>query len=201
MVSALPTQIPNSPQSFNVVLATGSGDFWVTSGGCTTCAQNTPHFNNTVSSTFQIIKDSAGQQIPYEIPYTDGIVEGYLVRDTVTMGGFQVQNHSWLLVYKSTFSLKGSNAGMMGLAFDTSNIPGITPFWRALVEGNKLTTPEMSFWLTRRLGDPNAQEEEFGGIFTLGGRNQTLYKGDVEFLPLVTILDKRTYWLLNMSST
>ena len=199
MVSALPTQIPNSPQSFNVVLATGSSDFWITSDGCTTCARNTPHFNN-VSSTFQVVKDSAGQQVRYTIPYTDGIVEGYLVRDTVSMGGFQAQNHSWFLIDKTSVSLKGSNAGIMGLAFDAISSPGTTPFWQTIANGNKLTTPEMSFWLTRRLGDPNAQEEESGGIFTLGGRNQSLYTGNVEFLPLVTVLDKRAWWLLNMSS-
>jgi len=56
----------------------------------------------------------------------------------------------------------------------------------------------MSFWFTRFIDDPNASREEFGGIFTLGGRNQTLYTGDVEFLPLVTINGQKTYWLLNV---
>jgi len=57
-----------------------------------------------------------------------------------------------------------------------------------------MATPEMSFWFTRRLGDPNAQGlEEFGGI-------PTLIQDDVEFRPLVTIIAKRTYWLLDESS-
>jgi len=57
----------------------------------------------------------------------------------------------------------------------------------------------MSFWFTRLIGDPNASTEAFGGIFTLGGRNQTSYVGDVEFLPLVTIGGRKTYWLINVS--
>ena len=36
-----------------------------------------------------------------------------------------------------------------------------------LLRAIKLAIPEMSFWLTRRFGDPNAQEEEFG-LFALG---------------------------------
>ena len=116
------------------------------------------------------------------------------------MGGFQVQNQPWLLVDQTSASLlDGSNAGIMGLAFDTIANTGATPFWQTLASTNKLTTPEMSFWFTRLLSDPNAQEEEFGGIFTLGGQNQTLYTGDVEFLPLVTNVGRETYWLLNVS--
>jgi len=87
----------------------------------------------------------------------------------------------------------------MGLAFDINPGSGDTPFWQTLAEGNKLATPEMSFWLTRHIGDPNAQEEEFGGVFTLGGQNKTLYKGDVEFLPLVTNAGRQVYLDLSLT--
>jgi len=200
MFSTLPTQFQNSPQSLNVILATGSAFFWVTTGKCTTCAQNTPRFNDAASSTFQFVKDSAGQQVPYTITYTTATsAKGYIVRDTMAMGGFQTPNYSWFLVDDTTYPLQGSNAGIMGLAFDSGNALGLTPFWQTLADGNKLPAPEMSFWLTRRLGGSNTQDE-FGGIFTLGGQNQTLYTGKVEFRPLVTILDQRTNWLLNVSS-
>ena len=114
------------------------------------------------------------------------------------MGGFQVQRQPWLLVDQTSASLS-SNAGIMGLAFDTIANTGATPFWQTLATTNQLTTPEMSFWFTRLLDDATAQEEEFGGIFTLGGQNKTLYTGDVEFLPLVTNVGRQTYWLLNVS--
>jgi len=116
------------------------------------------------------------------------------------MGSFRVQNQSWLLVDQvPTQLLDGSCSGSMGLAFNNIGWTGATPFWQTLVESGQLTTPEMSFWFTRLIDDQNAQEEEFGGIFTLGGRNQTLYAGDVEFLPLVTNAGRRTYWLLDLS--
>lgn len=118
------------------------------------------------------------------------------------MGGFQVQRQSWLLVDQTSASLlSGSNAGILGLAFETIANTGAIPFWQTLAGGGQLTTPEMSFWFTRVSNNQNAQEEEFGGVFTLGGQNQTLYTGDVEFLPLVTNVGRETYWLLDLSGT
>lgn len=116
------------------------------------------------------------------------------------MGGFQVQRQPWLLVDQTSASLlDGTNAGIMGLAFDTIANTGATPFWQNLAQGGQFSTPEMSFWLTRLLNDQSAQPEDFGGEFTLGGQNQTLYEGDVEFLPLVTNVGRQTYWLLTVS--
>jgi len=193
-------KLSNSPQSFNVVLDTGSSDLWVTDAGCTTCTPGSPTFNSGASSTFQLSRDTTGQPVRVTITYGSGSVAGDLVRDTVAMGGFQVQNQPWLLVDQTSASLlDGSNAGIMGLAFDTIANTGAVPFWQTLAQGGQLTTPEMSFWFTRLLGDTSAQEEEFGGIFTLGGQNQTLFTGDIEFLPLVTSSGRQTYWLLSVS--
>jgi len=116
------------------------------------------------------------------------------------MGGFQVQRQPLVLVDQPSGNLlDGSKAGIMGLAFDIIANTGATPFWQTLATSNPFPTPEMSFWFTRLLGNQTAQEEEFGGIFTLGGQNTTLYTGDVEFLPLVTDAGRNTYWLLNVS--
>lgn len=202
VISALPTQISNSPQSFNVVLDTGSSDLWVTDSGCTACTPGTPSFKTATSTSFQRGQDSTGQPVRVTITYGSGNVAGELVRDTVTMGGFQVQRQPWLLVDQTSASLlDGSDAGILGLAFSTIANTGSTPFWQSLAQGGQFSTPEMSFWLTRLLNNNNAQPEDFGGVFTLGGQNKTLYKGDVEFLPLVTSAGRQTYWLLTVSGT
>jgi len=116
------------------------------------------------------------------------------------MGGFQVKLQPWLRVDQISPNLvRGTTSGVLGLGFDALAEIGATPFWETLADSGQLATPEMSFWFTRLNGDPNASGEEFGGIFTLGGRNQTMYTGDVEFYPLVTIGGRKTYWLLNVS--
>ena len=199
--SALSTEVSNSPQSFNVVLDTGSSDLWAASAGCVTCTTGAPGFDSSTSSTFQLAtQDPTGGPIPPTIAYGTGTVTGDFVRDTVAMGGFQVQNQSWLLGDQTSANLlDGSDAGIMGLAFETIASTGATPFWQTLAQDNQLATPEMSFRFTRLLHDQNTPFEEFGGIFTLGGQNKTLYAGDIEFLLLVTIAGRPTRWLLNMS--
>ena len=189
----------NSPQSFNVILDTGSSDLWVTSKDCTTCTKTARSFDTTASSTLEAAHDSSGQPVKVTIAYGSGAVAGILVRDVVAMGGFQVQPQPWLLIDQTAGNVLSANDGLMGLAFNTLSNFGGTPFWQALADGNKLATPEMSFWLTRRTGDPAVPSEDYGGVFTLGGQNQTLYKGDVEFLPLVTNAGKQVYWLLDVS--
>jgi cathepsin D len=85
----------------------------------------------------------------------------------------------------------------MGLAFDTISSTNSTPFWETLVDGNQLQDPEMSFWLNRVGNDTNAQESEFGGIFTLGGTNSTLFSGDIDFQNMPG--QQPTFWLLSLT--
>jgi len=191
----------NSPQSFDIILDTIASDLWVTSKDCTTCPKTVKSFDIAASSTLEVAHDSSGQSVPVTITYGAGATAaaGILVQDAVAMGGFRVQPQPWLLIGHISGNLLGSYDGIMGLAFDTISSFGGTPFWQTLAKDNKLATPEMSFWFARHIGDPNAQAAEFGGVFTLGGQNKTLYKGDVEFLPLITNAGRQTYWLLGVS--
>jgi len=73
------------------------------------------------------------------------------------------------------------------------------PFWQTLVNANQLANPEMSFWLTREITNANAGTDEFGGIFTLGGTNSSLFTGDIEFLNMPAAAQP-SFWLLEMSA-
>lgn len=64
----------------------GSSDLWVTSTACTTCASDAPHFDPSQSSTYQNVTS------PLNIDYGSGDVTGYASEDTVTFGGFTLQN-------------------------------------------------------------------------------------------------------------
>jgi len=127
--SALQTQVSNSPQSFNVVLDTGSSDLWVTSVGCINCPEKDPGFDSNASSTFQpVTQDPTGDPISVAVEYYGSdTLEGSLARDTVAMGGFQVRNQSWVLVNQWATEI-----GVMGLAFEAVASTGVTPFWQTL---------------------------------------------------------------------
>jgi cathepsin D len=93
--------------------------------------------------------------------------------------------------------IDGAVSGIMGLAWTALASTQANPFWYNLASNNALTSPEMSFWLTRELNNTKAAAQTFGGVFTLGGTNDTLYTGDIEFITMPT--QTPSFWLLGMS--
>ena len=95
------------------------------------------------------------------------------------MGGFQVNPQTFLLVEQASKNLLDEEtSGIMGLAFQPLASTRAVPFWEALTSANQLNSPEFSFFLTRFISDQNAKDEEPGGVFTLGGTNNTLFTGE-----------------------
>ena len=94
---------------------------------------------------------------------------------------------------------QGDVAGLIGLAFVGIANSGAVPFWQALVNNNQLTSPIMSFWLARNPNPVSQTSLAFGGVFTLGGTNTTLFSGDIDF---VNVIQSTTpsFWLLPLSS-
>jgi cathepsin D len=88
-------------------------------------------------------------------------------------------------------------SGIMGLAFSTIASTHSTPFWEALSNNGLLQAQEMSFWLNRLRDVPNAPPVAFGGEFTLGGTNTSLFSGDIEFINVPP--NQETFWLLSVS--
>jgi len=184
--------IGTPPQSFSVILDTGSSDLWLATDGCADCDSGTPLFDATQSSSFQASTSAV------EIQYGSGAVKGTLGSDTVTMGGFTIPSQTFLTVDQLTSGLLDDPvSGIMGLAFSTIASTRAIPFWQALANGNQLSTQEMGFWLTR--ANPNSQATEVpGGVFTLGGTNSSLFTGSIDFqnMPVST----PSFWLLSLAS-
>jgi len=183
-------------QTLNVILDTGSSDLWVVDTTCQTCLRGTPVFDPTKSSSFA---QSLGNQ-QTTIQYGSGSVAGQIAQESVSMGGFTVPKQVFLAADQTSDGLlDGTVSGIMGLAFSAIASTQSTPFWQALVQGNQLTAPEMSFWLTRVRGTTaSTQQDQNGGVFTLGGMNSSLFTGDVEFLNMP--VSTPSFWLLSMSA-
>lgn len=88
---------------------TGSSDLWFQSDACTGC----------VGVLFKPTSTSLQQSAsPFSIQYGSGTVGGMIASDTVSMGGFTVQNQVMGLVNQTTgVLLSGQTAGLLGLAF------------------------------------------------------------------------------------
>ncbi|KAF9527359.1 aspartic peptidase domain-containing protein [Crepidotus variabilis] len=190
--------IGTPPQSFQVVLDTGSSDLWVAATTCANCGSDIQLFNPSSSSTFKG-SASGSQNSNIDIQYGSGQVQGSLSSDTVSMGGFTVASQTFLAVDKLSSGLvDGAVAGILGLAWEPLASTQATPFWQTLFQNNALSSPEMSFWLTREINNPKAAVQTYGGVFTLGGTNTTLYSGDIEFLDLTA--KTPSFWLLDVSA-
>ncbi|KAL9711468.1 hypothetical protein Ac2012v2_004539 [Leucoagaricus gongylophorus] len=185
--------IGTPPQLFNVVLDTGSADLWVADSSCTTgCDASTPLYNADQSSS----NTADTQQV--RITYGSGEVTGAVGSETVSMGDFQVHNQPFIQANRISSGLVDNTlSGIMGLAFKAIASTGATPFWEALSNGGQLQTKEMSFWLNRLSDDGSAPDVAFGGIFTLGGTNTSLFSGDVEFINLPG--SEPSFWLLSLT--
>jgi cathepsin D len=180
------------------VLDTGSADLWVADTSCTDC-QGDALFDPSASTSYQ------ASTVGTTIRYGSGSVSGQLAQDVVSMGGFTISNQVFCTCFPS-FPLVGRiPSRLLTVAADSQttrliNFQAIAatralPFWEALTNGGELTSPEMSFYLTRFRGVRSVSEEEPGGTFTLGGTNSSLYTGDIEYLDVV----EETYWLLNLA--
>ncbi|KAI0250106.1 aspartic peptidase domain-containing protein [Lactifluus subvellereus] len=190
-----PVSVGTPPQTFDLVLDTGSSDLWFAATACTTCGQGTPELNPTKSSSLQVGNEHVVMN------YGSGTASGTIARDTVSMGPFTVNPQIFVTVDTVSQGLiDGQLAGIMGLAFQGIANTGALPFWQALLNDNSLTNPEFSFFLTRFVNNPNAQTEEPGGVFTLGGTNTTLFQGDIDFQSFTPPPGGGSFWLQTISS-
>ncbi|KAJ7114926.1 aspartic peptidase domain-containing protein [Mycena epipterygia] len=184
-------QIGTPPQSFNVMLDTGSSDLFILDSTCFLCTDNAPLFDHSRSSTFS--EDELSP--PVVIIYGKGSVGGTVGQDRVSMGTFSVSSQGFLAAdFVSDGLLEGSVSGLIGLAFQDLAETAALPFWQGLIKTNQLSSPEMAFQLTRS----QSASDVPGGTFTLGGTNSSLFTGDIEFLDLVSS-SLPTLWQLSVS--
>ena len=86
----------------------------------------------------------------------------------------------------------------MGLAFEKIASSGTIPLWQSLVQTQgTLDSPVMALQLTRFVNDPRVRAVEYGGTFSLGSTNTSLYTGDVDYhdIPSGSI----GYWTIPLS--
>ncbi|PPQ78278.1 hypothetical protein CVT25_011737, partial [Psilocybe cyanescens] len=197
--------IGTPPQTFNVILDTGSSDLWVADTECQECSTTTreyqqcdstiPLFDASKSSSFASPAGNAvGSQVTTS--YGSGSVVGSLSTDSMTMGGFTIPSRTFLSVSTLTPGLvDGAISGIMGLAFFSIASTHATPFWQAL-GSDQLSAPELGFWL-QRSNDEEVLETP-GRVFTLGGRNTSLFSGDVDFNNMPT--SQAMFWLQTLSA-
>ncbi|KAJ6565598.1 aspartic peptidase domain-containing protein [Mycena vulgaris] len=169
-------------QHFLMALDTGFPDIWV-AAPCDVfdCPTGMPLYNSRKSST--AVNKTAGQISLSE----DQHLEGFIFTDTIRMGSQSISNAAFLSLGDSIMPVPPPCSGSMGLGFAPIGQTTNLPFWRAILEGKDISSPEFSVWLSHN-----------GGTLTFGGVNNTLFSGDIEYLDLVET--NATYWALDISA-
>ncbi|KAG6336636.1 hypothetical protein ID866_2443 [Astraeus odoratus] len=185
--------IGTPPQTFQVILDTGSSDLWVVTTACTACTDG-PTFDTSKSSSFQ----SSSSQL--QIDYGSGSVRGTVSADTVTFGGFNMPTQELLAATTVVDNLLAPGvSGIIGLGFETISSLQTPPFWQALYNADMLAEPLFGFYLERWITSTTTVTSAPGGTLTLGGTNSSLYTGDIEYINMPSGATP-SYWLQQVST-
>ncbi|KAM0753123.1 acid protease [Meredithblackwellia eburnea MCA 4105] len=180
-------QVGTPPRPFNVILDTGSSDFWLASSECANCPSAIPKFDPLASSSAVTV--SAQRQ--FSITYGSGKASGNAYVENVYIGGYVVKGTTIAAVTNSTGILRSNLpvSGIMGLGFQAISSLGVVPVWELLAGSNILEKPVFGFALESSFlsGSPT-----WGGVMTLGNTNSSLFVGDIAY----TNVTASTYWLI-----
>lgn len=179
--------IGTPPQTFKVVLDTGSSNLWVPSSECGSIAC---YLHNKYDSSASSTYTRNGSE--FAIRYGSGAVEGFVSQDNVALGDLVIKDQIFAEVTKEpglTFAF-GRFDGILGLAYDTISVNHITPPFYELVNQKLVDEPVFAFYL----GDANKEGDDSEVVF--GGIDKDHYKGELTTIPV----RRKAYWEVQLDS-
>jgi len=113
-------------------------------------------------------------------------MKGFLSTDNVVVAGLTVvgQTFAEATAEPGLAFVLAKFDGILGMAFPTISVAGVVPVFDNMVSQGLVESPMFSVWLSK---DPKGVR---GGTFVLGGIDDTLYNGTINYVPLTS----HTYW-------
>jgi len=174
------------PQTFKVILDTGSSNLWVPSSECSSiaCYLHTK-YDSSSSSTYK--KNGT----KFEIKYGSGELSGFVSNDVFQIGDLKVKHQDFAEATAEpglAFAF-GRFDGIMGLGYDTISVNKIVPPFYNMLNQGLLDEPVFAFYL----GNTNEQQESEA---TFGGIDESHYTGKMIKLPL----RRKAYWEVDLDA-
>jgi len=137
--------IGTPPQTFKVVLDTGSSNLWVPSVECGSIACYLHQkYDSSASSTYKANGTS------FDIRYGSGSLSGFVSQDTMTIGDITIKGQDFAEATSEpglAFAF-GRFDGILGLGYDTISVNGIVPPFYKMMEQKLVDEPVFAFYLT-----------------------------------------------------
>ncbi|KAI6047150.1 Asp-domain-containing protein [Pisolithus marmoratus] len=177
-------KLGSPPQTFKVILDTGSSNLWVPSSKCTSIACFLhAKYDSRASKTHK----ANGSE--FSIQYGSGSMEGFVSQDTLTIGDLTVRHQDFAEATREpglAFAF-GKFDGILGLGYDTISVNHIIPPFYNMLDQGLLDEPVFSF----RIGS----SEEDGGEAVFGGVDESAYRGRIRYAPV----RRKAYWEVELN--
>lgn len=179
-------QLGTPAQNFNVIFDTGSSNLWVASAACDSSCGLHSRYRSSLSATYK------ADGTAFNITYGSGPVSGFDSIDNLVTGGLKVKSQTFTEVTDASglgaAYLIGKFDGILGLAWPSLSVNGITPVIQNMISQKAIDNGEFAFFLG------NADSED--GELTIGGYDQSRFTGSLAYVPLKS----QTYWEINMEA-
>lgn len=189
-------QIGTPPRDYNILMDSGSADFWVGGESCQspdTSSGCGEHISLGPDSSSSFVDLGTHFQTTYET--RDSSVGGDIVTDNVVIAGLSLPGHQFGVAKTKTVPFSSSNTsydGVMGLGRSILSTQS-TPTPVEALASNHLIKEAITSYKISRLAD-NAND----GEITFGGMDDTKY--DPNTLVTVDNVNTQGYWEASMDS-
>ncbi|KAF8529808.1 aspartic peptidase domain-containing protein [Gautieria morchelliformis] len=158
-------QLGTPPKNFQILMDSGSADFWVGSETCQSLAGGgcgTHQFlGSQASSTFNDTK------VPFNVTYGTGSVSGTVISDDVTMAGLLLKGHAFGTANVESVDFSADNIkfdGLMGLAQSGLSQQGVPTPIESLAAAGLVPASITSYKISRLADQKNDGEITFGAL-------------------------------------
>jgi len=177
------------PQTFDVILDTGSSNLWVPDVGCTSanCAGK-KKYNSAASSTYA----SFNNDQRWSIQYGSGSASGVLARDNhcLVAGQLCFATQVWGRATTVAAVFRGQPFdGILGLGWPALAVDNVPPTFQNVM--NQLDAPLFTVWLDLKGPVTGA----IGGLFTYGGMDNRNCQSTVRYAAITS----QTWWQFNVN--
>ncbi|KAE8146609.1 aspartic peptidase domain-containing protein [Aspergillus avenaceus] len=169
-------ELGTPPQTFKVVLDTGSANLWVPSITCPSLACRLHQkYDSSVSSTYR------RNDTDFAITYGTGSLTGHISEETLSIGDLKI--HSQLFAEAtSVFGRALEFAkfdGILGLGFDSISVHHTPPPFYNMLDQELLDEPVFALYLNDKQNKGGDESE-----VTFGGIDNSRYVGNLTMVPL-----------------